>query len=351
MKIAVQIPKHIRRLPLYPRMQEGRAGLLRLDFNENTVGCSPAVLRAIRGLSAERIAMYPEYESSVKKLAECFGVHSEEMIFTNGADAAIAQIAQTFLQPRARVLLATPTFPVYRFYADVAGARVETVAHAANMAFPLREIFSALRKHPNVFFLANPNNPTGTLIGRAAIRKIIQASPKTLFVVDEAYFEFSGVTVLPWIRRYKNLVVLRTFSKAAGMASLRLGCIFACEDLMQWFRRTQDLFPVNYPALVAAEAVAKDTTSIRKYAREIRASRELLAAALKKLAVPSAPSAANFILADFGPDAPRILEALQKRGILLRDRTADFGRTGFVRITIGTKPQMKRLIRELNRLL
>lgn len=350
MKLAVPIPNRIRRMPEYVPMPQGREGSLRLDFNENTVGCSPAVLRALRGMSAERVAMYPEYESATKRLAKYFGARPAEMLLTNGADAAIAQITHTFLEPNSRVLLVAPTFPMYRFYADIVGARIDELRYAGGMKFPVGNVIAALRKHPRIFFLANPNNPTGTLVDRAAIRKFIEASPKTLVVVDEAYFEFSRATVLPWIRRYSNLIVLRTFSKAAGMAGLRLGCIFACEELMQWLRRTQDPFPVNAAALITAEAVAQNPGAVRKYVAEIRASRNLLAVALNKLGVRTAPSAANFVMADFGADAPRILTALSKRGILLRDRAVDFGCVGFVRITIGTRAQTKRLVRELRKL-
>jgi histidinol-phosphate aminotransferase len=350
LKLAVPIPNRIRRMPPYSAFAEGREGSLRLDFNENTVGCSPRVLRTIRTLSAERIAMYPEYEAATKRLAKYFGVRPSEMTLANGADGAIAQIAQTFLDPKSHVLEVAPTFPIYRFYLEIAGARTQTLRYDADFNFPVREVLAALRQQPRIFFLANPNNPTGTRLDRSVIRKFIEASPKTLIVLDEAYYEFSRETVLPWIRRYPNLVVLRTFSKAAGMAGLRLGCTFACEELMQWIRRIQDPFPVNVAALVAAEAVARDLVSIRRYVAEICKSRELLVTALKKLGVRTMPSAANFVLADFGADAPRILTELKKRGILLRDRAVDFGRVGFVRITVGTIAQTKRLIRELNRL-
>jgi histidinol-phosphate aminotransferase len=349
-KLAVQIPKRIRRLPVYPPMPEGREGFLRLDFNENTIGCSPAVLRAIRGLSAERIAMYPEYTGVTKELARYFGVRPAEMMITNGADEAIAQIAHTFLEASSRVLLVEPTFPMYRFCADLAGARIESLRYGSEMKFPARDLAAALRKKPQAFFLANPNNPTGTLLSNAVIRNIVDANPGTLVIVDEAYFEFSRATVLPWVHRYSNLIVLRTFSKAAGMAGLRLGCIFAGEELMQWLHRTREPFPVNCAAIAAAEAVARDATSIRKYAADIRANRKILVRGLQDLGVRVIPSVANFVLADFGSEAPRILSALRTRGILLRDRAVDFGRPGFVRITIGTRVQMKRFIRELNRL-
>ena len=126
-----------------------------------------------------------------------------------------------------QVLTVEPTFPMYRFFAEIGGARIESLRYDAGMTFPLATVLRALRKSPRVFFLANPNNPTGTLLNRAAIGRMIEAAPRTLFVVDEAYYEFSGATIAPWIRRYANLAIVRTFSKAAALAALRLGVILA----------------------------------------------------------------------------------------------------------------------------
>ena len=208
----------------------------------------------------------------------------------------------------------------------------------------------ALRKSPRLFLIANPNNPTGTLIAPAIIRRMLEAASRTLFVLDEAYSEFSGASVLPWIRRYPNLIVVKTFSKGAGLAGLRLGCLFACPEVTALVMKTREPFSVNAAAIVAAEATLRDYRVVTKYAKEIIEAREILEAELVRLRVKVFPSAANVLLVDFGEAAPRILRKLAQRRILLRDRTYDFGRPGYVRITIGTRAQMRRLIRELERL-
>jgi histidinol-phosphate aminotransferase len=143
--------------------------------------------------------------------------------------------------------------------------------------------------------------------------------------------------------------VARTFSKAAGLAGLRLGYLFACPEVMNLLGRTREPFPVNIAALVAAEATVRDYKNVEAYAAEVGRGREMLASALGALNVRVFPSAANFLLADFGKRAPHILKQLGKRGILLRDRTSDFKRPGFIRITAGTRPQMQRLIRALKK--
>jgi histidinol-phosphate aminotransferase len=244
---------------------------------------------------------------------------------------------------------------MYRFYAELAGARIVALRYDAAMGFPLDGVLGALRlrrrrKSPRVMFLANPNNPTGTLVDRAALGRILQAARETLVVVDEAYFEFCGVTVLPWIHRYPNLVVTRTFSKAAGLAGLRIGFLFANPGITAVLRKARSPYAVNMAALVAAAAAARDGRFLSDYAREVNRSKRLLERELSRLEIPVLPGAANFVLVDFGRRATALLRGLRRRGILLRDRRADFGRVGFVRITVGTRTQMRRLVRALERL-
>jgi histidinol-phosphate aminotransferase len=335
----------------YAPPQEGRLGKLRLDFNENTSGCSPSVRRALARLSAEEIAMYPEYEATTRRLAKFLGARANELLLTNGADDALRLVFDTFVDPGNAVVIIEPTFPMYRFFAELVGARVVELRYDAAMGFPVSETMAALRRRPRVLFLANPNNPTGTLVKPAELRKILGAARRTLVVVDEAYCEFSGMTVLPWIRKHRNLVVVRTFSKAAGLAGLRLGCLLADPELLGLMRRAATPFPVNCAVLAAAEAAMRDGRNISRYVREVRLSRGELERGLHAIGVRTFPSAANFLLADFGARGPRIVKRLESRQILLRDRSEAFGRAGFVRITVGTREETRRLLRALKELL
>lgn len=330
---------------------EGRAGKLRLDYNENTSGCSPAVRKALSRLTAAEISMYPEYEDARRQLAAYFGVRPSELVLANGADDSLRVVMDVFLEPGASVLLVEPTFPMFRFYAALAGARIHTLRYDAKMRFPLADVLRELARRPRVFFLANPNNPTGTLLGRAALRQILEAARETAVVVDEAYAEFSGVTVLPWIRRYPNLIVVRTFSKAMGLAGLRLGFVFARKEMAALCRRTQPPFPVNMPALVAARAAIADHAFPRRYVDKVKRSRSILSPWLARKGVCVFPSAASFLFADFGPVGLHLATTLARQGILIRDRSKDFDRPGFIRITLGTPTETRRLIRALDALL
>ena len=334
----------------YDAPEEGRARKLRLDFNENTVGCSPAVLRALSRMTAEQMAIYPEYQATTKRLARFFRVQPQEIHLTNGIDDALHLIADTFIENGDTVLIAEPTFDMYRFFSELAGARIIALRYDDEMNFPVADVVEKLRgsssTRPRVLFIANPNNPTGTLVQPKDLRRILRAASETLVLVDEAYFDFSGLTILPWIRRYSNLLVARTFSKSAGLAALRLGCLFAKSEILDVMRRACSPYPVNTAALVAAEASIRDVRFLRNYTREVVQSRALLEKGLARLGARIYPSQANFILADFGPRAHHLVLALERKGILVRERK-DFSRTGFLRISAGTRADTRRLLRAI----
>src|ERR1700720_464122 len=333
----------------YEAPAEGREGKVRLDFNENTAGCSRTVIRALGKISAKQLAMYPEYQRSAERIARYFGVQSRELLLTNGGDDALRVFFDTFVEPGSRVLICEPTFPMYRYYGEIAGARVEALRYGPGMEFPMSGILAALRRKPRVLFIANPNNPTGTLLQVAEIEKILQAATNTAVVIDEAYAECSGVTLGPYIRTNAPLFIGRTFSKAAGLAALRLGAVIAGAESLSYLRRTMPPFPVNLAALVAARAAVRDGAAIRGYVRQIRRLRAWFEKELHGFGVKTFPSAGNFLLANFGPGGPRLFQRLDREGILLRERTKEIG-PGFVRITIGTQAEMKLLLKKIKRL-
>lgn len=273
-------------------------------------------------------------------------MHANELLMTNGGDEAIRVFFDSFVDAGSRLLICEPTFPMYRYYGEIAGARIDTLRYGRTMEFPRRNLFVALKKKPRVLFIANPNNPTGTLISTAEIKRILTAAPNTAVVIDEAYAEFSGVTVLPLIRKYPNLFVTRTFSKAAGLASLRLGLVMACAKSLGILRRAMSPFAVNAAVLVAAEAAVSDAGRIKKIVRNTKRTREWFAKELKKMGAKAFPSAGNFLLVDLGPSGPDLVRDLEAKGILLRGR-----KDGLVRITIGTHEEMKLVTHELRALI
>lgn len=338
------------RMAPYSPPTAGRAGKLRLDFNENTVGASPKVIEYLRSqLTESGLAVYPEYGDIKQELAQFFGVEPEDFILTNGTDEAIQVLVNTYIDDGGEVLLLQPSYAMYRFYSEVAGAAVREISYRAQkLAFPLEELLEAIRPTTRAVLIANPNNPTGTGTSRAGIERILEKATNAAVLIDEAYYEFSGITALPLLNDYPNLFVSRTFSKVYGMAGMRCGCLFSDAENVKWLRKAQSPFSVNVLALIAARAAVKDTDFVKNYVDEILAARDLACDGLKKLGIRFFPTHSNFVLFDAGDRAIPIRDALRERGVLVRERTSEI--PGAVRLTIGTRAQIQRFLDEMERL-
>ena len=325
----------------------GRAGKLRLDFNENTVGCSPRVIAALReNLDAACLAVYPEYGEAKEAVARYFHVAPEQFVFTNGTDEAIQVFVNAYVDDGQEVLLVRPSYAMYRFYAEVAGARIKEIDYPQpSMEFPLQQVLDAITAETRAVILANPNNPTGTGISLLGIERILHKAHRAAVMVDEAYYEFSGVTALGEIERVPNLFVSRTFSKVFGMAAMRLGCLFSHAANVALLHKAQSPYSVNSLAVLAAQAAVEDTAYVESYVAEALAARELLCLGFEKLGIAYVPSSANFVLGWFGRRAIEVRDALRGRGILVRDRS--YEAAGAVRITVGTREQTRRLLAAL----
>jgi histidinol-phosphate aminotransferase len=335
------------RMAPYSPPTAGRAGKLRLDFNENTVGASPRVVEFLREqLSAGDLAVYPEYGEARSALAEFFGVSPDQFLISNGTDEAIQVFINTYVNAGDKVLLLRPAYAMYRFYAELAGAKIREVNYRRpRMDFPLEELLDQIAPTTRAIIIANPGNPTGTGTSLAGIERILKRASRAVVLIDEAYFEFCGVTALPLIERSPNLFVSRTFSKVFGMAAMRLGCLFSHPANVAYLRKAQSPYSVNTLATLAVQEAMRDRHYVENYVTEVLAARELLGVGLEKLKIPYVPSSANFILVNAGKKAAALRDALRERGILVRDRSHEV--PGHVRITVGTREQTRRLITAL----
>lgn len=344
--------KAIKLLEPYRAPLEGRAGQLRLDFNENTVGAPRALLKALRqALAPESLALYPEYQQAGATLAKYFGVQPEEMLLTNGVDDALKLICDTFVEPGDELIVPAPTFSMYEFYHQIAGGRTRGVQYSSGMRLGAKSIAGAITRRTRWIALANPNNPTGTLIAQEDLRQILRAASCAVVLVDEAYFDFAGETILPWIRRHPNLIVSRTFSKAFGMAGLRLGFLFTHARLAAWMRRAHSPYAVNAAAVAGALAAIQIKSAVALYARHICASRDAFCSKLDALGIGYVPSAANFVLVRAGKLAGAIASRLRQQHILVRDWGRHPLLRHYLRITIGTPGQMSQLLKAMEPLL
>jgi len=338
------------RMAPYSPPTGGRLDKLRMDFNENTVGCSPRVAQFLRAnITQSLMSVYPDYSGVRESLAPHFGVQPSQILLTNGTDEAIQVLINTYVDDDDEVVLLRPSYAMYRFYAEVAGATVREIDfQPPDFEFPLERLMEAITPRTRVVLIANPNNPTGTGVSLNAIERILYHKQHAAILLDEAYFEFSGVTAMSLLSRARNLFVSRTFSKVYGMAAMRMGCLFSHESNIAYLHKAQSPYSVNTLAAMAASEAVKDTEYISQYVTEALAARDLLCKGLEKLGIPYTPSSANFVLGHFGRRAIEVRDTLRGSAILVRDRSYEI--PGGVRITVGTCEQSERVLNELDRI-
>lgn len=341
--------KAIEEMDGYNPPLEGRRGLLRLDFNENTIGCSPKVLEAINNIKEEEIAAYPEYKRFNARLASSIKVKPEQIMVTNASDEAMMVIMHAYVEKGDEVIIPTPTFAMFKFYAQIVDAKLKEVLYASNLTFPAKKVLDSIGKKTRLVILCNPNNPTGTLIDKKDIVKIVEKAQKAnaLVLLDEAYYQYSGAECLDLINRYDNLMIIRTFSKAYGLGGLRLGYIVSNEQIIKNLLKTGSPYSVNTVAIVAASVAIKDDDYVKWYVNEVKKAKKVMYDELRKLRIKTYPTAANFLIAKFPKRADDIEKGLKERGILVRNRSDYPLLKDCLRIGIGTVKQTRELINAL----
>lgn len=329
----------------------GNRDALRLDFNENTVACSPKVKEVLEQISAGDLTRYPERAPVERIVAEHLGVAPEQVVLTNGVDEAIHVLFETFLDGDDELLLPVPTYTMYEVYASATDARAVTVQAGSDLQFPFDRLIAAITPRTKIVAIANPNSPSGSVATRDQIIEIAQRDSAAVVLVDEAYFHFHGETMIDLVGQIPNLIVARTFSKAYGLAGLRLGVLIGPVEMMQWIRRVLSPYSVNSLALACLAPALDDTPYLDWYVGEVLTARAEFETALDAAGVRRWPSRANFVLVDIGELHREFVRLMSAGGVLVRDRSSDPGCDGCVRITIGTREQMRGAIEVLNRTL
>ena len=332
----------VKSLHAYRPPLAGRTGL-RLDFNESTIGCSPRVLARLRTLDGEALARYPERAPVEGEVANFLGLDADQVLLTNGVDEAIHLLCSTYLDPEDEAVIVVPTFAMYALFAQAEGAHLVPVLSGENFAFPLEDLLSRISERTRLITVANPNNPTGAAVACEVLLQVARAAPQAAVLVDEAYFEFHGQTILR-TERPANLFVARTFSKAYGLAGLRMGILAGDARQMAMVRRVASPYNVNTAALAVLPEALRDQEYVEHYVAEVRRARTVLEQELRSLGLYYWPSRANFVLVRVGPAYAEFIQALRSRGILVRDRHTDPGCEGCVRLTVGSEEHTRTLI-------
>jgi histidinol-phosphate aminotransferase len=359
------VPEHIRALgaytpgkPLRQAERESGVRMIKMASNENPFGPSPKALEAMRTVMAE-VNLYPDNDVSRLRLrlAELHGVRPEQTVVTNGSTALLGVIARTLLRPGLNAITSERSFIIYPIATTAAGGRLITVP-MKNDTYDLDAIAAAIDADTRIVFIANPNNPTGTLIDAPAMDTFLRKVPEHAIVIfDEAYCDFAtdfaaarGVDYshsIDYVRQERNLVVLRTFSKAHGLAGMRVGYGLGPAVLMQYFNRMRTTFSVTALAEAAALAALDDQEHFRKTIANNRRGAEFLMGKLSEMGYRPIPSFANFIFFDAGEDAAVLGKRLQAGGIIVRP-LGPWGIPTAIRVTIGTPEQNELFIAALS---
>jgi histidinol-phosphate aminotransferase len=336
-----------------PELYDG----LRLHQNENTGGCSPRVLEALARLRADEIGFYPPYAGATAAVAAYLGVATDRVTLVNGLDEGIMAAAVGYLRtqiggPVLEAIVPEPAFEIFRFDTAVAGGQLVQVMPHPDFSFPLDEVLTAITPNTRVVFLTNPNNPTGVGMPLDAVRSIARAVPPGAIVfVDEAYAEFAGVTFIPELDGFPNVIVGRTFSKAFGLAGLRIGCLVGQPAAMEAIRRAVPVYSVNIAAAAAIQAALQDLDHLNGYLREVVESKALLYAACDRLGVKYWKSLSNFVLICAGDRTDALVKGAFARKIYLRDRSTEPGCAGCLRMATGIVEHTRRAIAVLEEVL
>lgn len=341
----------------YERVATPSSGL-RLHLNENTAGCSPAVLEALGRLTRVDLAAYPDYDAAVAAAAVRLRVAPDSLLLTNGLDEGILAAAMVALRgcsPATPMdaIIVVPAFDMYASCTDAVGGTVVEVPLGPGFTFPLSDVLEAITERTRLVWLTNPNNPTGQSIPREAILLIARSAPNAVVFVDEAYVDFGGGTLIsePVLRQLPHVVVGRTFAKAYGLAGLRAGAVVGDAKTIAALRRVVPPYSLNVCAAAALPAAFADTQYYDWYVEQVVQSKLLLYREFERLGVTHWTSDANFVLARFPGRGGEIAAALATRGVHVRDRSHDHGCADCLRLTAGVVDHTRALLDALEEVL
>lgn len=327
--------------------QAGRYGMLRLDKNERCVGYPDRVVRAMmKGLSGEQLAAYPEPGPLYERLAKHHGVGVDRLAVTAGSELAIRYLFEAFLDPQDEVLLLNPSFAMFEVYARLCGARPVGVDFTPQWRVEPDDILRRITDRTKIVALANPNNPTGTVLEEPVLLDILRRAARhgALVLMDEAYYHFYGRTMVGHLPRFDNLVVTRTFSKSCGAAGVRLGYAIGHPDVIAVLNRVQPIDHVSVFAVRVGEYLMEHKGLIKQYVRQVEAGKRYLLGQLERLEIPAFGSHANFVLVEFGRSKDRLVRLLRDRGILIGASLRLPFPSSLVRVTAGPVPVMRQVL-------
>lgn len=346
----IKVKKHIKNLYRTPIPQDSRLNYLRLDKNESPATYDKATFRKmLRQITPEVIAAYPEPHILYNKLAKWLDVGVENVIVCNGSDGAIKSIFEAFVNENDEVLILDPTYAMFEVYIKMFGAKRIGIKFDKDFSLSKEHLLDSINKKTALVAIANPNSPTGSIIDEKFLLEIARKSRrnKAIFLADEAYYHFYPKTMAGFIKRFNNLVVTRTFSKAIGMASARLGYAIGSKEIIKEMFKVRPMYEVSGFAVKLGEFIIDNDYLIKQYVKKEKEGRKFLIEELKKMGFEVFPGFANFVLVKIGSEGSRIADFLKSRGILIAANFSSYLLRDFIRFTTGPKDKMQVLINGL----
>ncbi len=310
-------------------------GTVRLNRNENAWGCSLRVLEALRGLKADDVSRYPDGDPLREELARQTGLEPEQVLVTAAGDEAIRCVVDGLTEPGDRIVIPVPEFPIFRWCAEIRNRVVSAVPLDRDFQYNIDAVIRA-GADAKLVVLISPHNPTGSVLPSPDLERILTALPDTTVLLDEAYGEFDGNTAAGRVNQYPNLLVLKTFSKAYGLAGMRLGMLTGNPDLIRQAEGAQMPYSVGTPSLKAGLAALDDTEFVGRVRERLVRNRYRMRDGLGRCGIMTLPSRSNFLCAWFGDGAVDIQASLESEGLVIRDITGAHGMPGWLRFTVGT---------------
>jgi histidinol-phosphate aminotransferase len=336
----IQPRRIVQGLKAYVPPLEGRREFIRLDFNENTAG-----FPEVYGDISPDLMLYPEYSQFLAAYSRMLGLPQERILLTNGSDEGLFTISFTFIEPQEEAALtAKPTFALIPYYLKLVQSKLVEVPFTSDFQYDLPAIEAALQTGIKLAMFASPDNPTGATLPIETIRQWCSIYPSTLFVIDEAYAEYTAQTVLPLTAEFENLLVTRTFSKAWGMAGLRLGAVIGNPVLIDALTRVRSPYSVNSLAVTTATRLLQERETVLANARATMERKHWTLDKVESRGYSIIPGNANFFLMKIGIQAKAFAEFFRKWGILVRDQSSRPELAGMVRISVGTQKEMEHFI-------
>lgn len=337
---------HINRMSAYKPPLDGRDPKqhLLLDFNERTLPVSETVENALVDYIRDgRLQMYPAYGDIVERIAAYARVEADQLMITNGSDQGIDLIIRASCREGDEAIIPGPSFAMYLQCAKVENLVIHQPQYTRERGFPIREVLGLINDKTRLITIANPNNPSGSVVSREDIVTVAKAAPDAVILVDECYYEYCSVTVADLVAQYPNIVITRTFSKTWGIPSLRLGYVIAARENILPLLNVRGPYDINQLAIVAIRAALANLDTVEGYVDEVmQLSKPMLEKYLDRQGIDYWPSGGNFLWVFF-EQPERLAEGLQQAGILVRPKADSEGRLG-LRITLGSVQHTERLL-------